>query len=171
MSTSSRSPCFSPRTLCSIPKVANRGMGYIDHRAEETLSATHLGAACFLRFYIFLASHPHHLAPALPAGPLRSPGNITETALEQLEMVVEVSRRIKIFADDDDDEAGATNADLARYFPPFLWILRDFALQLVDEDNETEITAREYLEKALRNQTGPLGRSSVVTARGGRGEG
>lgn len=35
-----------------------------------------------------------------------------------------------------------------KYFPSFLWIIRDFTLQLIDEDGES-ITSREYLEKAL----------------------
>ncbi len=43
--------------------------------------------------------------------------------------------------------------DLADYFPAFMWVVRDFALQLKDSDGE-DITAREYLESALEEQKG-----------------
>lgn len=42
-------------------------------------------------------------------------------------------------------------AELADYFPSFLWLLRDFALDLVDERG-AEITSRQYLENALRER-------------------
>lgn len=45
----------------------------------------------------------------------------------------------------------ANLADLAEYFPSFLWLLRDFALDLVDERG-AEITSRQYLENALRER-------------------
>ena len=45
----------------------------------------------------------------------------------------------------------STAAELADYFPSFLWLLRDFALDLVDERGD-EITARQYLENALRER-------------------
>ena len=41
----------------------------------------------------------------------------------------------------------------AKLFPKFMWILRDFALQLVDSDGE-KISASEYLEKSLQPQKG-----------------
>lgn len=44
---------------------------------------------------------------------------------------------------------GTSNmAELAEYFPSFLWLLRDFALDLVDEKSNP-ITAAQYLENAL----------------------
>jgi hypothetical protein len=36
------------------------------------------------------------------------------------------------------------------YFPSFMWVVRDFTLQLVDNDGE-QITSKEYFEKALEN--------------------
>lgn len=42
--------------------------------------------------------------------------------------------------------------ELANLFPSFLWVLRDFSLQLVD-DNGEQITAKEYLEKVLDTST------------------
>ena len=38
--------------------------------------------------------------------------------------------------------------ELNDYFPEFLWLVRDFMLQLEDDGNE--IDAKEYLEIALR---------------------
>jgi len=35
--------------------------------------------------------------------------------------------------------------------PSFLWVVRDFALQLCDEDGK-EINSKEYLEKALQER-------------------
>jgi hypothetical protein len=43
--------------------------------------------------------------------------------------------------------------ELAEYFPSFMWVVRDFSLQLKDRDGE-DITAREYLESALEEQKG-----------------
>ncbi len=43
--------------------------------------------------------------------------------------------------------------DLVESFPSFLWILRDFALKLVDQRGHP-MTAREYLEAALKPQKG-----------------
>lgn len=47
--------------------------------------------------------------------------------------------------------AAANPNELADYFPSFLWLLRDFALDLVDERG-SEITPRQYLENALRER-------------------
>ena len=38
--------------------------------------------------------------------------------------------------------------EYARFFPSFMWVVRDFALQLQDLDGEA-ISSKEYLEKAL----------------------
>tara|TARA_B110000285_G_C15126187_1_gene620402 strand:+ start:951 stop:1097 length:147 start_codon:yes stop_codon:yes gene_type:complete len=40
--------------------------------------------------------------------------------------------------------------DLTRYMPKFLWVVRDFTLQLVDDENK-EINAKQYLERALED--------------------
>ena len=40
--------------------------------------------------------------------------------------------------------------ELANLFPSFLRVLRDFSLQLIDDDGET-ITPKEYLEKILED--------------------
>lgn len=43
--------------------------------------------------------------------------------------------------------------EFAQYFPSFMWVVRDFTLQLLDAEQEP-ITSKEYLEKALANQKG-----------------
>jgi len=37
---------------------------------------------------------------------------------------------------------------MAEYFPTFYWVLRDFALQLVDQEGNA-LTQRQYLDKSL----------------------
>lgn len=60
-------------------------------------------------------------------------------------MVTELSKRIKIAEEGEETIAG--------YFPTLLWIVRDFHLELVDEDG-SPITNDEYLESALKEQIG-----------------
>ena len=40
--------------------------------------------------------------------------------------------------------------EYSSYFPSFMWVVRDFTLQLVDQEGET-LSSKEYLEKALEN--------------------
>ena len=43
--------------------------------------------------------------------------------------------------------------ELAKYFPSFLWVLRDFSLILVDKKGKN-ITEKQYLENALEELSG-----------------
>ena len=43
--------------------------------------------------------------------------------------------------------------EYSQYFPSFLWVVRDFALQLVDQDGE-QISPKDYLERAMATQKG-----------------
>ena len=65
-----------------------------------------------------------------------SMGTIDEQALFNLGLVINLVKYVKI-----DKNSGSK--DLARYFPYFLWTLRDFGLNLGD------ITADQYLEQSL----------------------
>ena len=80
-----------------------------------------------------------------------SVGSIDENALQQLSLVINLTKHIQIKAggvkEDTDPE------EYAQYFPSFMWVVRDFTLQLVDADSEP-ITSKEYLEKALGGQKG-----------------
>ena len=76
-----------------------------------------------------------------------SQGTISETALNNLDLVLRLCRECLAKNDGIDDEA------MKRVFPYFLWVLRDFTLQLVDNDNNS-ITSKQYLERSLQEQPG-----------------
>ena len=74
-----------------------------------------------------------------------SMGSIDENALQSLSFVSSISKHIKIKTETNGDQDGLmpTEAqddnDLVQYMPKFMWTVRDFTLQLVDEENN-EIT-------------------------------
>ncbi|XP_075476224.1 uncharacterized protein LOC142517720 [Primulina tabacum] len=71
-------------------------------------------------------------------------GGIDETALDSLSLVTEMTKHIRVRA-----SGGRTStSELGQFSPTFVWLLRDFYLDLV-EDNR-KITPRDYLELALR---------------------
>ena len=76
-----------------------------------------------------------------------SVGSIDENALSSLSLVINLTKHIHLKStglqeDIDPDE-------YSQYFPSFMWVVRDFALQLVDIEGEA-MTSKEYLEKALQ---------------------
>ena len=73
-----------------------------------------------------------------------SVGGIDESALQNLNFVINLSKFIRLKSGDTDTDP----EELSNLFPSFLWVLRDFSLQLID-DNGENITAKEYLEKVL----------------------
>ena len=80
-----------------------------------------------------------------------SVGSIDENALQNLSLVINLTKHIHI-------KSHGCNEDLdpeeySPYFPSFMWVVRDFALQLVDSEGEP-LTSKEYLEKALQPQKG-----------------
>jgi hypothetical protein len=73
-----------------------------------------------------------------------------------MELVVECSKKIRVRDTGSDSKTGPHHddaAELAEHFPSFLWVLRDFALALQD-DNNNPITSKQYLEAALKPQVG-----------------
>eukprot|EP00466_Bigelowiella_natans_P018764 jgi/Bigna1/44970/e_gw1.107.36.1 len=88
---------------------------------------------------------------------LNTQGNITESSLELLELVAHCSERIRVSDGDmnrvTESESKRMGSNLGNYFPQFIWVLRDFMLELADVDGNA-ITAKEYLEKSLRPQKG-----------------
>lgn len=71
-------------------------------------------------------------------------GGIDEAALDRLSLVTEMTKHIRVRA-----SGGKTSAsELGQFSPIFVWLLRDFYLDLT-EDNR-KITPRDYLELALR---------------------
>ena len=71
-----------------------------------------------------------------------SVGSIDESALQNLSLIVNLSKQIQV------KSGQASVDDISTYFPSFLWILRDFALKLIDSQGNP-ISTKEYLENAL----------------------
>ncbi|KAL9236808.1 hypothetical protein vseg_011434 [Gypsophila vaccaria] len=80
-------------------------------------------------------------------------GGIDEAALDRLSLVTEMTKHIRVRA----SGGKATASELAQFSPIFVWLLRDFYLDLTEDDRK--ITPRDYLELALRPVEG--GRSNV----------
>mmetsp|Transcript_34216 Transcript_34216/g.33434 ORF Transcript_34216/g.33434 Transcript_34216/m.33434 type:complete len:460 (+) Transcript_34216:286-1665(+) len=72
---------------------------------------------------------------------------IDENALESLSLVVNLSKYIHVTNKPSNMEEDS--ALFSKYFPQFMWVIRDFALQLMDDD-ENEINSKQYLENSLR---------------------
>ncbi|GFY91904.1 guanylate-binding family protein [Actinidia rufa] len=71
-------------------------------------------------------------------------GGIDEAALDRLSLVTDMTKHIRVRA-----SGGRSSAsELGQFSPIFVWLLRDFYLDLV-EDNR-KITPHDYLELALR---------------------
>ena len=73
-------------------------------------------------------------------------GSIDEKAVQNLSLIINLSKLLE----KGDERDRQTIIDS---FPSFLWLVRDFALKLVDEKN-FPITPQEYLENALKPQKG-----------------
>lgn len=71
-------------------------------------------------------------------------GGIDEAALDRLSLVTQMTKHIRVRA----SGGRSTASELGSFSPIFVWLLRDFYLDLV-EDNR-KITPRDYLELALR---------------------
>jgi GTPase SAR1 family protein len=69
--------------------------------------------------------------------------NIDESAIENLALVLNFAKKIQ-------SKYNEIN-DYANNFPSFLWVLRDFALELIDNQGN-EVTTKQYLENALREE-------------------
>uniref|UniRef100_A0A8C3SNH7 GB1/RHD3-type G domain-containing protein n=1 Tax=Chelydra serpentina TaxID=8475 RepID=A0A8C3SNH7_CHESE len=81
-------------------------------------------------------------------------GTIDQHALEQLHYVTELTERIKAkAAGEGSRQEGEDSAEFVRFFPAFVWAVRDFTLQL--ELDGREITEDEYLENSLKRREGP----------------
>ncbi|XP_035428449.2 guanylate-binding protein 1-like isoform X2 [Cygnus atratus] len=76
-------------------------------------------------------------------------GTIDQQALENLGVVTALTERVRVRAGDSRDAAAA---DFVRFFPGFVWAVRDFVLELSQDGQR--ITEDEYLENALRLQPG-----------------
>ncbi|NP_001038355.1 guanylate-binding protein 4 [Danio rerio] len=75
-------------------------------------------------------------------------GTIDNLAIEQLQYVTELIEHIKVTPDEDADDC----AEFAKFFPHFIWCLRDFTLELKLDGKD--LTEDEYLEFALKLRPG-----------------
>lgn len=67
-----------------------------------------------------------------------SVGSIDENALQNLSLVVNLSKNIQINAHSQEEgEEEVDPEELAQYFPNFCWIVRDFSLQLINGNGDT----------------------------------
>eukprot|EP01114_Cavostelium_apophysatum_P021666 TRINITY_DN7626_c0_g1_i1.p1 TRINITY_DN7626_c0_g1~~TRINITY_DN7626_c0_g1_i1.p1 ORF type:complete len:662 (-),score=237.71 TRINITY_DN7626_c0_g1_i1:45-2030(-) len=71
-------------------------------------------------------------------------GVIDERSIQELEVVVELSKHIRHTQQDQKDDDNF----FVEFFPDFHWVLRDFMLRLADRSGQP-ITADKYLENAL----------------------
>ncbi|KAG9411390.1 hypothetical protein AC1031_017030 [Aphanomyces cochlioides] len=81
-----------------------------------------------------------------------SQGSVDEKAVNGLSFIANMTKHIRIRASEDQDDS-ASGEEFSNFFPSFTWVVRDFTLDLVDEDGD-EITPNEYLERALAPQPG-----------------
>ena len=58
-----------------------------------------------------------------------SMGTIDETALQNLSLIVNMSKQLQIKNSNIEEP---DSEEMAKYFPSFLWVVRDFSLKLVD---------------------------------------
>ena len=77
-----------------------------------------------------------------------SVGHIDENALNNLSLIINLAKDIQVKASSSQNAEEIINS-----FPAFLWVVRDFALKLVDKEGNS-IKPKEYLEQALELQKG-----------------
>ncbi|RHY20056.1 hypothetical protein DYB25_003776 [Aphanomyces astaci] len=76
-----------------------------------------------------------------------SRGVIDANAIDDLSLVVNLTKYIQVSAN-----PSSSSSSLADFFPSFLWVVRDFTLQL--EESGRAISSKEYLENALKPAQG-----------------
>ncbi|KAG2529524.1 hypothetical protein BBO99_00002368 [Phytophthora kernoviae] len=77
-----------------------------------------------------------------------SRGVIDASAIEDLSLVVNLTKYIQAKAHAETVDDGT---ELSVFFPDFLWVVRDFTLQL--KEDGCQVTSREYFESALKQQS------------------
>lgn len=79
-----------------------------------------------------------------------SQGTVDGAAIAKLSLVVNLTRHIHVRSAAAGKEDSGT--EFGQFFPAFLWVVRDFSVKL--ERDGRKISAREYLEDALRPEDG-----------------
>ncbi|XP_056600348.1 guanylate-binding protein 1 [Triplophysa dalaica] len=80
-----------------------------------------------------------------------SRGTIDNDAIQKLHYITEISEQIKIRSAEAGEE-GDEDSQFVRFFPSFVWVVRDFTLSLEIDGNE--VTEDEYLDFALQLKKG-----------------
>ncbi|KAF1776689.1 hypothetical protein PC129_g11674 [Phytophthora cactorum] len=78
-----------------------------------------------------------------------SQGSVDEKAISGLSFIANLAKHIKVSAAGDGEDEDVMQ--FHSFFPSFLWVVRDFTLELVDEDGDP-ISSSDYLERALADQ-------------------
>lgn len=79
-----------------------------------------------------------------------SVGSIDENAINNMSLVINLTKHIHLNSGDDRE---IDPEEYGKFFPSFIWIIRDFTLRLVDPEGNP-ITSQQYLERALAPQEG-----------------
>ncbi|KAA0718778.1 Guanylate-binding protein 1 [Triplophysa tibetana] len=80
-----------------------------------------------------------------------SRGTIDNDTIQKLHYITEISEQIKIRSAEAGEE-GDEDSQFVRFFPSFVWVVRDFTLSLEIDGNE--VTEDEYLDFALQLKKG-----------------
>ncbi|KAK7149245.1 hypothetical protein R3I94_008766 [Phoxinus phoxinus] len=78
-----------------------------------------------------------------------SRGTIDNKAVLELQYVTELTECIKVRSSDEDTD---NSSEFVKFFPSFIWAVRDFTLEL--NINDKDVTENEYLEFALKLKHG-----------------
>jgi hypothetical protein len=71
-------------------------------------------------------------------------GAIDESAINSLSFIANLSKHINLNPNSKEKES-----DISKYFPNLIWSIRDFSLELVNKEDRTPMTPKEYMENAL----------------------
>lgn len=82
---------------------------------------------------------------------------INEESIQNLGFIANLTHHIRVRSTHAGSAAGGASEDTVedfnRFFPSFLWVLRDFGLALVDDEGSV-VSADDYMEDALEEQSG-----------------
>ncbi|KAM3924036.1 uncharacterized protein RB166_012923 [Leptodactylus fuscus] len=81
-----------------------------------------------------------------------SVGTIDQQAMEQLQYVTNLTEKIKVKSPKQEEDFEDDSSEFKRFFPSFVWCVRDFNLKL--QLDGKEITEDEYLKNALKLKPG-----------------
>lgn len=80
-----------------------------------------------------------------------SMNTIDENAINSLSLIINLSKELQVKKSEMLGESDPE--DIQKFFPSFLWVVRDFSLRLIDSYGNT-INQKQYLESALQPQKG-----------------